>query len=216
MLITVLLVDDNALFRSGIARILQADGRFEIIGQASRGDQAVAAASELRPNLILIDVQMPGMNGVDAIRSIRAADDQVPIGVLTMFETRDYVQSALDAGANGYLVKDATPADLCESAVRLALGTRDLVTIPDAADRPSTTAASSKVLAALTAREKEVLRALASGASNTAIARTLGISPKTLRNHISNTYHKLGIFDRAQAVIVALREGLVEVDSVNR
>jgi DNA-binding NarL/FixJ family response regulator len=213
MPITVLLADDNALFRDGIAQILQADGRFDVIGQASRGDDAVTAALALRPNLILIDVQMPGMTGVEAIRHIRVDDPEVPIGVLTMFETDEYVRAALDAGASGYLVKDATPVDLCDAAVALAQGTRDLVAIPKLSGQDSQGAGPGRVLASLTARELEVLRALAGGASNLAIAKELGISPKTLRNHISNIYRKLGIFDRAQAVIVAVREGLVDVDT---
>jgi DNA-binding NarL/FixJ family response regulator len=206
---TVLLADDNALFRDGIAQILRADGRFEVVGQVSRGEEAIAAAKKLRPNLILIDLQMPGVGGVDAIRSIREDDRDVPIGVLTMFETRDYVQAALVAGASGYVAKDSTPADLCAAAAELAQGKRDLVAIP----MPSPGAGDpTSGLARLTAREVEVLRALATQASNAAIARSLGISPKTLRNHISNTYHKLGIYDRAQAVIVAVREGLVAVN----
>jgi DNA-binding NarL/FixJ family response regulator len=210
MVISVLLVDDNALFREGIAEILQRDGRFDVVGHASRGGEAVAAAAKLRPDLILIDLQMPGMMGTEAIRRMRARDPDVPIGVLTMFETQEHVRESLDAGASGYLLKDATPADLCDAAAALAGGTGDLVAAVELA-APPRTAGSSPVLAVLTPRELEVLRALASGAGNEAIARHLGISGKTLRNHIRSTYHKLGIYDRAQAVIVAVREGLVDV-----
>jgi DNA-binding NarL/FixJ family response regulator len=207
--IAVLLVDDNALFRDGLAHILEDDGRFSVVGQASRGDEAVASAATLRPDLILIDLHMPGMSGVDAIKHIRADNRDVPIGVLTMFEEQAYVQSALEAGASGYLAKDSTPADVCEAAVALAQGTKNLIAIPREMATSGTTDRAAAALATLTARELEVLRALATGASNEAIARRLGISPKTLRNHVSNTYHKLGIHDRAQAVIVAVREGLV-------
>jgi DNA-binding NarL/FixJ family response regulator len=208
----VLLVDDNGLFRDGIAEILRADGRFEVIGQASRGDEAVTAASRLRPDLILMDLRMPGMTGLEAIRRIRAQDPAVPIGVLTMFETSASVQSALGAGATGYVIKDSTPSELCEAAAALAHGERDLVANPRL-QSPGASGPASRLLAQLTARQVEVLRALATGASQGAIARSLGISPKTLRNHISDTYRKLGINDRAQAVIVAIREGLVEVGS---
>ena len=210
MPIRVLLVDDNALFREGIAQILQKDGRFAVIGQASRGDEAVAATTRLHPDLILIDVQMPGMSGIEAIRQIRVNDADVGIGVLTMYETPDYVQSAMKAGASGYVAKDSTPADLCEAAIALATGRRDLVEIPREAVASPETLASSKALAALTPRELEVLRALTGSESPMTIARSLGISPRTLRIHINHTYHKLGVSDRAQAVIVALREGLVE------
>jgi DNA-binding NarL/FixJ family response regulator len=126
-----------------------------------------------------------------------------------MFETEEYVQSARAAGANGYVAKDSTPGDLCAAAVDLAQGKHDLIAIPGPS--PGDAPNRSPALSDLTTRELEVLRALATGASNAAIARSLGISPKTLRNHVSNTYHKLGIYDRAQAVIVAVREGLVDV-----
>ena len=209
MAIKVLLADDNALFRDGIVQILCADGRFEVVGQASHGLEAVAAASRLRPGLILIDLHMPGMGGVEAIRAIRAEDLQVPIGVLTIFESPDYVQIALGAGATGYVAKDATPADFCEAAALLAQGKREVVAVPGAGTGGA--ARSSDLLGRLTARELEVLRALSTSANTLEIAQELGISTKTLRNHISNTYHKLGIYDRAQAVILAVREGLVDV-----
>jgi DNA-binding NarL/FixJ family response regulator len=209
----VLLVDDNGLFRDGIAEILRADGRFEVIGQASRGEEAVTAATRLRPDLILMDLHMPGMTGLEAIRRIRSQDPAVPIGVLTMFETLESVQSALGAGATGYVIKDSTPSELCEAAAALAQGQRDLVANPRLPSQGAKGAPASALLAQLTARQVEVLRALATGATQGAIARSLGISPKTLRNHISDTYRKLGINDRAQAVIVAIREGLVEVGS---
>jgi DNA-binding NarL/FixJ family response regulator len=158
---------------------------------------------------------MPGMSGVEAIRRIRAADREVPIGVLTIFESPEYVQSALDAGANGYVAKDATPADLSDAAIALVRGERQLVvpSYPNAAE--ALAPKSSKLLSGLTARELDVLRALCTRANNEAIARNLGISQKTLRNHISNVYRKLDIHDRAQAVIVAVREDLVDVDSRN-
>jgi DNA-binding NarL/FixJ family response regulator len=210
--IAVLLVDDNALFRDGLAHILEADGRFNVVGQASSGEEAVAAAGRLHPDLILTDLHMPGMSGVDAVRHIRADNPDVAIGVLTMFETNEYVQSALDAGASGYLAKDSTPTEVCEAAVALAEGQRNVIAIPRSPGNRTNAVAPSGVLAVLTAREVQVLRALATTASNDAIARELGISPKTLRNHISNTYHKLGIHDRAQAVIVAVQEGLVELN----
>src|SRR5438477_4010483 len=147
MPISVLLVDDNALFREGIAEILQRDGRFAVVGQASRGDEGVAEAARLQPGLILIDLRMPGMAGTEAIRRMRLRDPDVPIGVLTMFETQDHVRESLDAGASGYFAKDATPADLCDAAAALAGGTRILVgTLGSTAPR-SRCAGSSAVLA---------------------------------------------------------------------
>ena len=212
-MIKVLLVDDNALFRDGIVQILHADGRFQVVGQASDGAEGIAAAGRLRPDLILMDLRMPGMGGVEAIRAIRADAPQVPIGVLTMFESADSVQSALQAGASGYVAKDATPDDFCQAASSLAQGTRQVIAIPNALATRTDGNHSSVLLARLTDREREVLRALSTGASTAEIARALGITTKTLRNHISATYHKLGIYDRAQAVILAVREGLVDVQS---
>jgi DNA-binding NarL/FixJ family response regulator len=145
------------------------------------------------------------MNGVEAIRQIRAGNPDVPIGILSFFETEAVIRSALRAGANGYVAKDTTPAALCDAAVTLAQAKASPTMSSAAEDRPSRSYAS------LTTREAEVLRALASGASNALIAQRLGISEKTLRNHISHTYRKLGVSDRAQAMIVALRMGVVEV-----
>ena len=212
-MIRVLLVDDNALFRDGIVQILHADGRFQVVGQASDGTEGVAAAGRLRPDLILMDLRMPGMGGVEAIRAIRADAPQVPIGVLTMFESADSVQSALQAGASGYVAKDATPAAFCEAASQLAQGKRAMVLVSDGDTAKGDGARSSDLLGRLTERELEVLRALSTGANTAEIAHDLGITMKTLRNHISNTYHKLGIYDRAQAVILAVREGLIDLQS---
>jgi DNA-binding NarL/FixJ family response regulator len=208
MAIRVVLVDDNALFREGIAQILTADGRFEVVGHAGSGEEGAARVAVTLPDLVLMDLQMPGMGGVEAIRFIRRTNPSVAIGVLTMFEGSEHVRTALDAGANGYVAKDSTPAEFCKTAVALAEGKGPLVAIPDSgvAGGPR----SSAALARLTARERSVLQALAGEGNNDAIARQLGISPKTLRNHISSTYHKLGIYDRAQAVMVAVREGLVD------
>jgi DNA-binding NarL/FixJ family response regulator len=211
MSITVLLVDDNALFRDGIAQILRADGRFDVVGRESSGEDAVVAARRLRPDLILMDLQMPGIGGLDAIRAIRADNPAVPIGVLTLFETSEHVEAAEQAGATGYIAKDSTPADFREAAAALAAGARDLIAIPQASPSNRPSGPVSPALAGLTPRELAVLRALTTGATNEAIARSLAISPKTLRNHTSRIYQKLGIHDRAQAVIVAVREGLVDV-----
>jgi len=205
MTIRVLLVDDNALFRDGVARILKSDGRFEVIGQASTGDEGVVAAAELKPDLVLLDLRMPGAGAPQTIGALLAQRADLPIGILTVFESDEFVQPALSAGARGYVPKDSTASELCEAAVAL-VDNKAAHLVPRAAVKGRGPAIDS-----LTARELEVLRALASGASYVTISRDLGISPKTLRNHISNTYHKLEIYDRAQAVIAAVRAGVVEV-----
>ena len=178
-------------------RIMESDPRLAVVGQAARGDDAVRMVEEHRPDLVLMDLRMPGLNGVEAIRRIRTTHPGIAIGVLTVFDNGQLVQSALAAGANGYILKDSTPHQLTEAAVSLVQRPRGAGSGEDDPIRR------------LTAREVEVLRALATGASNAVIAARLGISQKTLRNHISNTYHKLEIFDRAQAVLIAARHGLV-------
>lgn len=197
-------MDDNALFREGVVRILQGDPRVDVVGQAARGDEAIRVADEMSPDLVLMDLRMPGLNGVEAIRRIRAAHPEIAIGVLTVFDNGRLVQAALAAGASGYILKDSTPRELTEAAVSLA-------------QRPKKPGATEEDLTQrLTPRELEVLRALASGASNAVIAARLGISQKTLRNHISSTYHKLEIFDRAQAVLIAARQGLLDLAEPNK
>ena len=199
-------MDDNLLFRDGVAQILTEDGRFDVVGRSSRGREAVTAATSLRPDLILMDLRMPEMNGVEAIRQIRDRDPQVPIGLLTALEG-SLVRSALSAGATRYLPKDSTPAELCEAAV--AMVREPLVPGTGQKSQSKARTFGGGPLGRLTAREIEVLRLMAGGASNPMIARKLGISPKTLRNHVSNIYRKLQIYDRAQAVLVAAREGLI-------
>lgn len=206
----MLVVDDNALFREGLVRIMEADRRLQVTGQAARGEDAVEMAREQRPDLVLMDLRMPGMNGVDAIRRIRREQPRAVIAVLTVFNSDQLVRAALAAGANGYILKDSTPQELTEAAVSLARSPANAAARlrhrGDGAPREG-----DALMERLTPRELEVIRALATGASNAAIARRLGITQKTLRNHISNAYHKLEIFDRAQAVIVAVREGLIDV-----
>ena len=205
MAIRVLLVDDNALFRDGVARILKSDGRFEVVGQASTGDEGVAVAAEVKPDLVMLDLRMPGAAAPETIAGLLAQRPDLPIGILTVFESDEFVQPALAAGARGYIAKDSTARELCEAAVALVHG-RAAHLVPRKGARSPVALINS-----LTPRELEVLRALASGASYVVIARDLGISPKTLRNHISNTYHKLEIYDRAQAVIAAVQAGVLGV-----
>src|SRR6267143_4014415 len=153
MTIRALLADDNALFRDGLAQLLNADGRFEVVGHVSTGEEAIAAVTEFQPDLVLMDIRMPGISGVEAIRRIRASRSTVPIGVLTTFESPEYVQSALNAGADGYLAKDATPADLYDACLALARGRQHLVVPESLSLTDSTPSRPSRRLATLTDRE---------------------------------------------------------------
>ena len=209
--IRVVLVDDNALFREGLARILNRDGRFTVVGQASDGLEGAELAKSLLPDLVLLDLRMPVMDGAQAAAAIRGRHPAMRIGILTVLESDRQIRPALEAGADGYLAKDASAADFCDAAVQLHAGNGNR--LPRGEAPPATPASrASGPLAGLTAREIEVLRALGGSETNQAIARSLGVSPKTLSNHISNLYRKLHIYDRAQAVIVAVNAGLIEFE----
>lgn len=207
----MLLVDDNALFREGLARILNKDGRFVVVGQAGDGREGTEMVSEVQPDLVLVDLRMPVMDGTQTTALIRSRFPEVRIGILTALANEHDIRRALEAGAHGYLPKDATPVDFCEGSVQLYAGNGNRLAGTETRVAPPT-AHPPGPLSELTAREIEVLTALAGGETNQAIAMRLGVSPKTLRNHVSNLYHKLHIYDRAQAVIVAVITGLVEVD----
>jgi DNA-binding NarL/FixJ family response regulator len=209
----VLLVDDQTLFRVGLAGLLANDPRIEIVGQAANGIEAVALAAELQPAVVLMDLQMPEMDGIEATRQIVAAGSGVRVLVLTTFEQDNYVMQALAAGASGYVLKDSTPAAIVASVMAVVSGERVMASA--VANRVlemlTGTTTSKEFYDGMTVRELEVLRLLAGGMPNKRIAYELAISEKTVRNHVSNMYEKLHIYDRSQAVLYAVRKGLVEV-----
>ena len=209
----VLIADDQTLFRAGLARLLNEDSRVEVVGQAIDGQDAVKQAAKLKPDVVLMDLKMPGVDGIEATRQITEADPNIKILILTTFETDSNVIQALKAGASGYVLKDASADAITSSVVAVMSG-----------ERVMASAVANRVLAMLTGtttpkefydgltnREIEILKLLANGMANKQIAYRLKISEKTVRNHVSNTYEKLGIYDRSQAVLYAVRKGLVEV-----
>jgi DNA-binding NarL/FixJ family response regulator len=217
--IRVLIVDDQPLVRAGFRTILGSKRDIEVVGEAENGAEAVALAERRRPDVILMDIRMPVLDGVEATRRLVAAGTPARILVLTTFDLDEYVHAAIRAGASGFLLKDVTPANLLE-AIRIVAGgdallapsvTRRLLerfatTLPPGED-------SSAALAELTSRETEVLRLLASGMSNAEIASELVVSEATVKTHISSMLRKLGLRDRVQAVIVAYETGLVKLGS---
>jgi DNA-binding NarL/FixJ family response regulator len=209
----VLLVDDQTLFRTGLARLLSEDGRIEIIGQAADGAEAVIQAAKLKPDVVLMDLKMPNVDGIEATRQIIAADPDIRVLILTTFETDNHVIQALKAGASGYVLKDSLAEAIVSSIQAVASGERVMASA--VANRVlemlSGTSTPKEFYDGLTAREVEILRLLATGMANKQIAYRLKISEKTVRNHVSNMYEKLGIYDRSQAVLYAVRKGLVEV-----
>ena len=209
----VLLVDDQTLFRTGLARLLEGDPRIEIVGQAFDGADAVVQAEKLRPDVILMDLKMPNVDGIEATRQIIASNPDARVLILTTFETDNHVIQALKAGASGYVLKDSLVEAIVSSILAVAAGERVMASA--VANRVlemlSGTSTPKEFYDGLTVREVEILRLLATGMANKQIAFRLKISEKTVRNHVSNMYEKLGIYDRSQAVLYAVRKGLVEV-----
>ncbi len=220
--ISVLVVDDQELVRAGFCVILQNADGITVAGEAADGAAAVAQAAALAPDVVLMDVRMPGMDGLEATRLITAgAPGQQPakqnprVVMLTTFDLDDYVYEALRAGASGFLLKDSPRGDLIAAVRAAAAG--DALLAPSVtrrlieafARRPAETAPSPSQLAALTARERDVLLLLARGRSNAEIAAALFVSEATVKTHVGNVLAKLGLRDRVQAVILAYETGIV-------
>jgi DNA-binding NarL/FixJ family response regulator len=212
--IRVLLADDQALVRAGFRMILEAETDMEIVGEAEDGLAAVELVAQTRPDLALMDIRMPGIDGIEATRRILAAGAAAHVLVLTTFDRDEYVYEALRAGASGFLLKTAPPARLVEAVRVVAAGeallaptiTRRL--IEDYARRPRAGAAPQ--LGDLTERELDVLRLLAEGLSNAEIAERLVVSGATVKTHVNHVLSKLGVRDRVRAVIFAYESGLVQ------
>lgn len=211
-LLQVLIVDDHPLFRKGMRTLLDSMPDTAVAGEATNGREAVAKAVELQPDIILMDLQMPGGSGLEAIRYLTSEDPNAGILVVTLFEDDESVFAALKAGARGYVLKDADEEEMMR-AIR-AVGDGEAIFSPAVAARlmdffsSGSTAADAEVFPDLTDREREVLTLIARGYSNARIAEELTISLKTVRNHASNIYNKLQVADRAQAALRARDAGL--------
>ncbi|MEU4416994.1 response regulator transcription factor [Nocardia salmonicida] len=218
MAITVLIADDQAMVRQGFGALLGAQTDISVVGDAPDGKVAVAEAKRLRPDVVLMDVRMPQMNGLDAARAILTANFDPPVRVLmlTTFDIDDYVYEALSIGASGFLLKDA-PAEELVRAVRVVADGEALLAptitrrlIADVTRRRNAVrAAPAPALGTLTPREREVLELVAKGLSNTEIAAALFVAEQTVKTHVSKVFSKLGLRDRAQAVVLAYESGLV-------
>jgi DNA-binding NarL/FixJ family response regulator len=217
--IGVLIVDDEHLVRGGLKMILEAQPDIDVVGEAGDGARAVSAAKALRPDVILLDVQMPVMNGLDAAREIlRLPEVRTRIIMITTFDLDEYVHSAIAAGASGFLLKD-TRAEVLADAVRTVAGGEALLApsilrrlVAHHSASPGTVADPGQVLPGLgqlTERELEVFRLLGRGFSNQEVARELWISESTVKTHVTRVFAKLELRDRAQAVVLAYESGLV-------
>jgi DNA-binding NarL/FixJ family response regulator len=217
--IRVLIADDQALVRAGFRMILDAEDDLEIVGEASDGAQAVERALELRPDVVLMDIRMPELDGIEATRRIASgADEEQPIRVLmlTTFDLNEYVYEALRAGASGFLLKDVPPEQLA-AGIRVVAGGEALLApsitrrlIEEFANaRPAEPVVPPKAFEELTARELEVFRCIARGLSNAEIAAELVVSETTVKTHVARLLMKLGLRDRVQAVVLAYESGVV-------
>jgi DNA-binding NarL/FixJ family response regulator len=210
--VRVLIADDHPLFREGMRGRLDRVADVAVVGEAASGDRAVELAHKLDPHVILMDIKMPGLNGIEATREIQQASPQIGVLVLTMFEDDDSVFAAMRAGAKGYLLKDSGGEGVVHAIRAVASG--EAVFGPGVAERiigffsAPRAAAPQRAFPELTEREEEVLSLVAQGKSNQQIARQLFVSLKTVRNHVSNILLKLQVADRAQAVIRARDAGM--------
>lgn len=215
--IRVAIADDQQLFSGGLVRIISVQPDIEVVGEAHDGEEAVELCLETEPDVVLMDISMPVMDGVSATRKIREILPRTRILILTVHTDDGHVFQGIKAGAQGYLLKDCTPDDLTRAIRSVYAG--DTIMAQDIAQKMLTTFEGirdedAEITPHLTERELEVIKALAQGMSNKQIAQSLHISEKTVRNHASNIYKKLHIYDRTQAVIYAVRRGLVDLETL--
>ena len=208
----ILIADDHPLFRKGMRTLLTATADTEVIGEATTGQEVIELAATLQPDVILMDLQMPGVNGIEATRQILQTSPHIRILVITLFEDDASVFSALRAGARGYVLKDAREEEMLR-AIR-SVGSGEAIFSPTIATRlmdffsAPQTAVPKEIFPTLTEREREILQWIARGCSNSEIARELALSVKTVNNYVSNIFSKLQVADRAQAIIRARDAGL--------
>ncbi len=208
----VLVADDHPMFRDGLRALLASTPDAELVGEASTGEEAVSLTTELQPDVILMDVKMPGMGGIEATRRIVGDSPHVRVLVVTMFEDDATVFAAMRAGARGYVLKGANYREMIRAIG--AIGSGEAIFSPQVAVRLTSyfadirPAASPQVFPELSDREREILDLIAQGHKNPEIAKSLFLSPKTVRNHVSNILHKLQVADRTEAIIRAREAGL--------
>ncbi len=211
MSIRILIVDDHPVTREGLHAALDVEDGVEVIGEAGSGEEAIQGAGDLKPDVVFMDVRMPGMGGIEAARAIRNASPDTKVILVTVDESRASISEAIQAGVSGYLLKD-TSADELVNAARLAVEGKAVIhpLLTRAFIEEVQTADKKGDAAALSRREKEILQKVAYGATTKEVAHDLGISPHTVKTHLERIFEKLGANDRAQAVAIAIRTGLVE------
>ncbi len=221
MPVRILLADDHLMFRQGLRRLLEADPELEVVGEASDGEEACKLAAELKPDVILMDIHMPHMDGVQATRQIIQQDPEAKIIILSMSRQKEYVVDAIKNGARGYFLKESSVFDLIQAIQTVVRG--ETILEPTLAQRvlqefrQNTTRhrRRAELLNVLNDREIQILRGVAHGWTNQEIARRLGVSEKTIKNQLSIIFRKLRLENRTQAAIYALQKGLVPLEEVS-
>ncbi|MGO0122111.1 response regulator [Desulfothermobacter acidiphilus] len=211
--IKVLVVDDHALVREGVKKLLSEDSRLEVVGEAGSGQEALELVAQLPVDVVLLDISMPDMGGVEVCREIKRSRPSVAVVALTVHDQEEYCLAMLEAGASGYVLKESSADHLIEAIIQAARGGEYLS--PQLAGKMVkwfSRAESRRGLCGLTPREREILRLLASGLSNREIARQLYLSEKTVKNHLTSVFQKIGVSDRTQAALWAVKRGLFELE----
>jgi len=215
--IRVLIADDHGVVREGLRAVLGSEPDMEVVGEAATGKEVVERAAELRPDVILMDIQMPGMNGIEATRRIIEANQEIGVIILTMYEDDDSVFSAMRAGARGYVLKGAHPSEILKVLRAVAdgeayFGTEIAKRLMNFFSAPKP-ASPEEAFPELSSREREILDLIAQGHTNAKIAARLFVSPRTVGNHVSHIFTKLQVADRAHAIIRAREAGLGREDT---
>jgi len=211
-MITILIADDHLIIRQGLRLILETEAEFEVVGEASDGAEALRLCQDLNPDVVLMDLRMPNMDGLTAIEKLRDEQPEIAVVILTTFNEDELMLRGLQAGARGYLLKDTDRAALFDSIRAAARGETLLKQeimerVLSQANKPDT---ETKLITALTEREREVLNAVARGERSKEVASHLGISERTVKAHLASIYEKLGVDSRAAAIAVAAQKGLLE------
>ncbi len=217
--IKVLIVDDHQVVREGLSAVLRTKEDVQVVGEVRNGQEAVEKARELKPDVILMDISMPVMDGVEATRIIKNENPEIGVVVLTMHEEEEFIFELVKAGATGYLLKDSDSSQILkairsiyggESLIHPSIATKILAEFSQLSGNKGKR--SKKAQQELTAREIEILQQVAEGKTNKEIASELNLSEKTIKNHVRNIFHKLHVYDRTQAAFHALRKGLIKLN----
>ena len=213
MSIKVMLVDDHALIREGIKQLLEFDGSIEVIEQASDGIECLEKLKTVRPDILLLDINMPKMNGIEVLEALKAKKDPVKVLILTVHSEVEYLVKAVDIGANGYILKDSGSVELNQAIMDIINNDSYIQPslIPALNSRLINRDMDKEKLKSLTKREVEILAQVASGMFNKEIANNLGISERTVKNHISNIFKKIDVSDRTQAAVFAIRNNIINL-----